>query len=678
MEISSSKSLPENAYRSLKPGETYAPIVPAGSPMQEFTPRSVTLGILMAVLFSAAAAFLGLKVGQVFEAAIPISILAVGLGLAFKRRSTILENVIVQSVGAASGLVVAGSIFTLPALFILGLDVNLVKLFLVAVFGGTLGLLFLVPLRRYFVKEMHGEFPFPEATATTEVLVAGEAGGKQAKVLVAAAAVGGVFDFLIIHLQAFSEVFTTRSVPVLRDLAEKGKLVFKLDVLASVAGLGYIIGLKYSAIICAGSFLSWFLLVPVVAHFGQYLTVAIPPVSDGTLISTMNAEAIFRNYVRHIGIGGIAAAGIMGILRSWRIIAKAFSLGFKELFGGKDKAAALEASERTDRDMRMSYVLAGLAVLAVFLWVFFRYGVIPAGPSALPQSLIALGVVLVISFLFTSVAARAIAVVGTNPISGMTLMTLILTSIFLVKAGLSGTTGMLAALLIGGVVCTALSMAGGLITDLKIGYWIGATPAVQQRSKLIGTLVAALTVGSVILLLNNAYGFVPGPNHPEADVLVAPQANAMAAVIKTLMSNEPVPWLLYGVGALIAMTMQMIGVPALAFALGMYIPQELNTPLVVGGLVAHFVAKSAKGDEKVATARNSRGMLVASGFIAGGAVMGVLAALFKFLGKQYDVSFLAWNVGNADGTAGELVALGAYILLAAYMYWDSIRTNGEE
>lgn len=675
MEISSPKSLPENAYRPLKPGESYEPIVPAGSATAEFTPRSVTLGIVMAVVFSAAAAFLGLKVGQVFEAAIPIAILAVGLGLAFKRRSTILENVIIQSIGAASGLVVAGSIFTLPALFILGLDVNLVKLFLVALFGGVLGLLFLVPLRRYFVKEMHGEFPFPEATATTEVLVAGEAGGKQAKVLAAAAAVGGVFDFLIIHLQAFSEVFTTRSVPFLKDLAERGKLVFKLDVLASVVGLGYIIGLKYAAIICAGSFLSWFLLVPLVAHFGQHLATTVPPVTDGTLISSMSAEAIFRNYVRLIGIGGIAAAGIMGILRSWRIIAKAFSLGFKELAGGKGKAAALETSERTDRDLPMGLVLAGIAVLAVVLWVFFRFGAIPAGPSATAQSLIALAVVLVISFLFTSVAARAIAVVGTNPISGMTLMTLILTSIFLVKAGLSGTTGMLAALLIGGVVCTALAMAGGLITDLKIGYWIGATPAAQQRSKLIGTLVAALTVGSVILLLNDAYGFVPGPNHPESDVLVAPQANAMAAVIKTLMSAEPVPWLLYGVGALIAMTMQMIGVPALAFALGMYIPQELNTPLVVGGLIAHFVAKSAKGDEKLASARSSRGTLVASGFIAGGAIMGVLAALFRFLGKQYDVAALQWSFGNEGG---ELLALGAYILLAAYMYWDSRRTNGEE
>lgn len=679
MDTPSRKLLPENAYRPLKPGETYEPIVPACSGIAEFTPRAVALGIGMAVLFSAAAAFLGLKVGQVFEAAIPISILAVGLGYAFPRRSTILENVVVQSVGAASGLVVAGSIFVLPALFILGLDVNLAKLFLVALFGGVLGLLFLVPLRRYFVKEMHGEFPFPEATATTEVLVAGEAGGRQASVLVGAALVGGIFDFLVIHLEAFAEVFTTRSLPVLREVAEKARLVFKLDVLASVVGLGYIIGLRYSAIICAGSFLSWFLLVPVVSHFGQGLTTTVPPAAGGALISSMGAEAVFRTYVRHIGIGGIAAAGIMGILRSWRIIAKAFSLGFRDLLGERKGAASRAvAQERTDRDLPMGMILSALFGLAVVLWVFFRFGAIPPGPSATRQSLIALAVVLVISFLFTSVAARAIAVVGTNPISGMTLMTLILTSLFLVRAGLSGREGMLAALLIGGVVCTSLAVAGGLITDLKIGYWIGSTPAVQQRAKLIGTLVAALTVGSVILLLNQAYGFVPGPAHPESEVLVAPQANAMAAVIRTLMSNEPVPWLLYGVGALIAVTMQMIGVPALAFALGMYIPQELNTPLVVGGLVAHLVAKSAGKDEALAAARNQRGTLVASGFIAGGAVMGVLAALLKFLGKNYDLALLKGNFGNGGGAGAELLAVGAYLFLVVYMYWESRRVSPGE
>jgi len=670
------RTLPENAYRALKPGETYSPIIPADKPVAEFTGRSLVLGLVMAAVFSAAAAFLGLKVGQVFEAAIPISILAVGLGYAFRRRSTILENVIIQSIGAASGLVVAGSIFTLPALFILGLDVDLVKLFLVALLGGTIGILFLVPLRRYFVREMHGEFPFPEATATTEVLVAGEAGGQQARVLAAAAAVGGIFDFLIIHLEAFAEVFTSRSLPVLKELADKAKLVFKLDVLASVVGLGYIIGLRYSAIICAGSFVSWFLLVPVVAHFGAQLQASVPPAHAGTLIGSMSAEAVFRTYVRHIGIGGIAAAGIMGILRSWRIIAKAFGLGFKELLGGK-KGAVAPATERTDRDVSMGLVLAGILVVAIATWLFFRFGVLSGSPGATAQSLIALAVVIVISFLFTTVAARAIAVVGTNPVSGMTLMTLILTSIFLVAAGLTGTGGMLAALLIGGVVCTALSMAGGLVTDLKIGYWIGATPAVQERSKFLGTIVASLTVGAVILLLNQAYGFAPSAAHPESEVLVAPQANAMAAVIKTLMSNEPVPWLLYGVGALVAMTMQMIGVPSLAFALGMYIPQELNTPLLIGGLVAHFVAKSAGKDEKLAAARNSRGTLIASGFIAGGAIMGVIAALLKFLKMKMSLGPLAFGFDNASGSGAELLALGLYLVLLVYMYWDSKRTTAD-
>ena len=679
------RSLPENAYRKLSPGESYTPIVPDSAPQVEFTPRSVGLGLLMAALFSASAAFLGLKAGQVFEAAIPIAIIGVGIGVVLPRRSTILENVIVQSVGAASGLVVAGSIFTLPALFILGLDVDLFKLFLVALLGGVLGILLLIPLRRYFVKEMHGEFPFPEATATTEVLVAGEAGGKQAQVLAAAAAVGGLFDFIIIHFEGWAEVFTSRSIGLLSGLADKAKLVFRLDVLSSILGLGYIIGLKYSAIICAGSFLSWFLLVPLVGHFGAGLGVQIPPVTDGTLIGSMTAEQIFRSYVRHIGIGGIAAAGIMGILRSWRVIAKAFGMGFAELFGRK-KHAEKVAATRIDRDASMKLVIGGLVVVALAAWVFFRFAVVNAEPGATKLSLIAIAVVVVISFLFTTVAARAIATVGTNPVSGMTLMTLILTSVFLVQAGLSGTSGMLAALLIGGVVCTALSMAGGFITDLKIGYWIGATPAVQQRAKFLGTIVAAASVGAVILMLNKAYGFVPSAEHAADKVFAAPQANAMAAVIKTLMSNEPAPWLLYGVGALIAMSMQMIGVPSLAFALGMYIPLELNVPLLVGGIIAHLVQKSARGDEKLAQARSTRGTLIASGFIAGGALMGVAAAGLKILnfytGATLGIGLfgrvtgrVATSLGLAEAQGLELLALLLYLGLAAYMYSEAKRAK---
>jgi putative OPT family oligopeptide transporter len=680
METATRRTLPENAYRKLKPGETYVPLVPAASQVPEWTARSVILGLVMAVVFSAAAAFLGFKVGQVFEAAIPIAILAVGLGVTFKRRSTILENVIIQSIGAASGLIVAGSIFTLPALFINDLPVDLFKLFLVALFGGILGVLLLIPLRRYFVKDMHGELPFPEATATTEVLVAGESGGQQAKVLAVAAIIGGVFDFLVIHFSAFAEVFTSRSMAFLAGLADKAKLVFKLDVLSSVLGLGYIIGLRYSAVICAGSFVSWFLLVPLFGYVGDHLAVPLGSPAGGALILQMTADQIFRNYVRLIGIGGIACAGLLGILRSWRVIASAFGLGFKELFA--TKGAVHVKVERTDRDLPMKTVLGGILVMAIVILAFFTFGVLRDQPRFLGLSLIALLVVLVISFLFTTVSAQAIATVGTNPVSGMTLMTLILASVILVSVGLTGRAGMIAALLIGGVVCTALSTVGGFVTDLKIGYWIGATPAVQERSKMLGSLAAALTVGSVIVLLNKVYGFVQTPATPNP--LEAPQANAMAAVIKTLMSNEPVPWLLYGVGALLILVLQMVKVPALPFALGMYLPQQLTTPLLVGGLVAHFVVTSAKGDEKLAQARNNRGTLIASGFIAGGAVMGVAAAFLKFLSQGFILPLVGWpvqlNLGvnlfnYAEGKGPELLALPFYVFLLAYMLFDSRRAK---
>jgi putative OPT family oligopeptide transporter len=503
------------------------------------------------------------------------------------------------------------------------------------------------------------------------VLVAGEAGGKQAKILALAAAVGGVFDFLVIHYQAFAEVFTTRALPVLSTLADKAKLVFKVNVLASVLGLGYIIGLRYAAIICGGSFLAWFVLVPLIAHFGEGLTAPIGAAAGGKLIGAMTAEEVFKNYVRLIGIGGIACAGLIGIIRSWRIIASAFGTGLRELLG--KKAAAAAAPARTDRDLSMKLVLGGIAVTSLAMLVFFVFGVLAEQPNTVVLSIVALVVVIGISFLFTTVAAQAIATVGSNPVSGMTLMTLILASVILVNIGLSGDAGMLAALLIGGVVCTTLSTVGGFVTDLKIGYWLGATPVVQQRSKLLGSLVAALTVGSVILLLSQVYGFTETAATPHP--LPAPQANAMAAVIKTLMSNEPVPWLLYGVGALLILIMTMIKVPPLPFALGMYLPLELNTPLLVGGAIAYFVARSAKGDAALEQARNNRGTLVASGFIAGGAVMGVVAALLKWAEQETGYLLGVGLFSNSEGTPGELLAIGAYALLVGYLLWDARRAK---
>jgi len=521
--------LPSNAYKELQPGEEYTPVMSPHKQVPEISPYSVIWGVIMAVLFSAAAAYLGLKIGQVFEAAIPIAIIAVGLAAATRRKNALGENVIIQSIGSNSGLIVAGAIFTIPALFILNLNVEFYKIFLASLFGGILGILFLIPFRKYFVKDMHGKFPFPEATATTEVLIAGEKGGKQALVLIISGIIGGLYDFIIATFGWWSEVFTTRVFALGEALADKTKLVFRINIGAAVTGLGYIVGLKYSAIICAGSFVSWYVFIPIVFFIGENLTSPVGA-NVSSLIKDMSAEDIFRNYVRHIGIGGIAMAGIIGIIKSSKIIASAVSLASKEIFGRKrlspDKL-------RTQRDLPMSFIVLGLIVTTVFLFLYFQLGVVNNFSHAIAGVL----VVIIISFLFTTVAATAIAIVGTNPVSGMTLMTLILSSVVLVSIGLSGDAGMIAALLIGGVVCTALSMAGGFITDLKVGYWLGSSPYKQQSWKFLGTLVSAVTVGYVILILNETYGFTG------EGALVAPQANAMAAVIQPLMAQQPAPWM---------------------------------------------------------------------------------------------------------------------------------------
>ena len=651
------KGLPENAYTELKPGEEYKPLMPASSTPQEITPYSVIMGLLMAVLFSAAAAYLGLKIGQVFEAAIPIAIIAVGVSSLFKIKGALGQNVIIQSIGQNSGLIVAGTIFTIPALYILNLDAQFYQIFLASAFGGILGILFLIPFRKYFVSEMHGKFPFPEATATTEILVAGEKGGKQALVLVVSGLIGGAYDFIIATFGWWSEIFTTRVFGFGEMLADRFKLVFRLNVGAAVMGLGYIVGLKYSAIICAGSFVSWYLLVPVISYIGGGLTE-----SFGTgatkLISVMTAEEIFRQYVRHVGIGGIAMAGIIGIIRSSKIIRDAITLGFKEIF---EKKTAANVGLRTQLDVSMKIIISGLIITTLLLFLFFHLGVV----DNLGWALAGLLIVLIISFLFTTVAANAIAIVGTNPVSGMTLMTLILSSIVLTSIGLRGQSGMIAALIIGGVVCTALSMAGGFITDLKIGYWLGSTPRKQEQWKVLGVIVSALTVGFVMMILNETYGFVG------EGALVAPQANAMAAVIQPLMDQQPAPWTLYIVGAILALVLTMIKVPALAFALGMYIPLELNTPLLVGGLIAHYVSTRSK-DEKINNARRERGTLIASGFIAGGALMGVISAFLRW--KDYN-----WvNVEWAESHSAEMFAIIMFSVICLYMIWDSLRGKPED
>ena len=643
--------LPENAFRELREGEHYQPIMDPKKNYSEVNAWSVTWGVLMAMLFSAAAAYLGLRVGQVFEAAIPIAIIAVGMSTAAKRKNALGENVIIQSIGACSGAVVAGAIFTLPAIYILQakypeMSASFLKIFIASLLGGIIGILFLIPFRKYFVSNMHGKYPFPEATATTQVLVSGAKGGAQAKPLLLAGAIGGIYDFIVSTFGWWNENFTTRCFELGSQLADKAKLVFKINTGAAVLGLGYIIGLKYAFIICVGSLAVWWLIVPGMSlFFGDMVLNQWDPSITAT-VGEMSPEEIFRSYGKSIGIGGIAMAGIIGIIKSWGIIKSAVGLAAREM-KGKDTTSKEEL--RTQRDISFKVIAIGSVITIALIFLFFWFGVMEGN---LLFAVVGIVLVAVIAFLFTTVAANAIAIVGTNPVSGMTLMTLILASVVMVAVGMKGTGGMVAALIMGGVVCTALSMAGAFITDLKIGYWLGTTPKKQESWKFLGTLVSAATVGGVMMLLNETYGFASGQ-------LAAPQANAMAAVIDPLMNGIGAPWLLYGIGGVLAIVLTLLRIPALAFALGMFIPMELNIPLLVGGAINWYVTTRSK-DSSTNSERGEKGNLLASGFIAGGALMGVLSALLRFAGVSFDYS--EWWANPMS----EICSIAAYILLILY------------
>lgn len=643
-----SGGLAENAFRELKEGEQYRPVMNPTKPQAETTVYSVSMGLLLAIVFSAAAAYLGLKVGQVFEAAIPIAIIAVGLSGALNKRNPLGQNVIIQSIGACSGVVVAGAIFTLPALYILQakypeISVNFLQIFMSSLLGGVLGILFFIPFRKYFVKDMHGKYPFPEATATTQVLISSEAkksSGGQAKTLVIASLIGGIYDYIVATFGWWAETITTTATSWGSTLAAKTKLVFSCNTSAALLGLGYIVGLKYAFVIFAGSIFVWWIIIPLLGTYGT------------SEITSLDAQGIFSEYARLIGIGGIAMAGVIGIVKSWPIIRQAVGLAGREFKGGQSETKPI----RWQLDISMKHIVFFIALALITVLVFFWVGVI----NTFWQALIAWVVVVVISFLFTTVAANAIAIVGSNPVSGMTLMTLIVASAIFVAIGLNGTSGIVASMVIGGVVCTALSMAGGFVTDLKIGYWLGSTPRKQETWKFMGTLVSAATVGGVILVLNEVYGFT-GDN-----ALVAPQANAMAKVIEPLMMGGETPWILYIVGAILALILNWLGVPALAFCLGMFIPLSLNTPMLVGGAISWFVSTRSK-DKALNTARQERGTLISSGLIAGGALFGVFAAITRFAGFEY-------VFGASEGFVQSL-GLAIYILLIIYLIWDSKRAK---
>ena len=648
-DIMTGTGLPENAFRELGADEKYMPVMHPAHDQKEVTPYSVITGLVMAIIFSAAAAYLGLKVGQVFEAAIPIAIIAVGLSNALGKKNSLGQNVIIQSIGACSGVIVAGAIFTLPALFILqstypDIMVEFYQIFLSSLLGGILGILFFIPFRKYFVKDMHGKYPFPEATATTQVLISGESksaeGGGQAKTLILASLIGGVYDYIVATFGWWAETVTSTASMWGHAVAEKTKLVLSCNTGAALLGLGYIVGLKYAFVIFAGSIFVWWIIIPVMGTYGS------------PEFAQMAPDAIFRDYARLIGIGGIAMAGVIGIIKSWPIITQAVGLAGREL---KGKTSGVKEM-RWQMDISMKHIVVFIIIALVAVMLFFWFGVI----HTFWQAAVAWGVVTLIAFLFTTVAANAIAIVGSNPVSGMTLMTLIIASAIFVAIGLSGTSGIVASMVIGGVVCTALSMAGGFVTDLKIGYWLGSTPKKQESWKFLGTLVSAATVGGVIMVLNQVYGFTGD------DALVAPQANAMAKVIEPLMMGGDTPWILYMVGAILACILNWLGVPALAFCLGMFIPLSLNTPMLVGGAVAYFVSNSSK-DQALNDLRRDRGTLIASGLIAGGALFGVFAAITKFCGFEYTTP------GGLELT--QILGCVAYVLLICYFIWDSLRAK---
>ncbi len=658
----STTKLPENAFRELREGEEYKPLMKPEKTYREVTPWSVGWGVVMAIIFTAATAYLGLKVGQVFEAAIPITIIAIGLSTARRRENPLGENVIIQSIGASSGMIVAGAIFTLPAIFILQSDypeitVNFFHVFMASLMGGVLGLLMLIPFRKYFVKDMHGKYPFPEATASTQVLVSGESGGSQAKPLLMAGLVGGLYDFAVSTFGLWAETFTSRAVGFGNLLADKAKLFFGINTSAALLGMGYIVGLKYASIICAGSIAVWWVIVPIIGLFFPDLAIDN---KTGLLAGDASAEQIF-GYAKSIGIGAIAMAGIIGVIKSWGVIKSAMSL-IGKMKSGTDQHT--QQVLRTQRDLSMKIIGIGTLAAILVTTIFFFFG--PMDGNLL-HTLVGIVLVAGIAFLFTTVAANAIAIVGSNPVSGMTLMTLILSCVIMVLVGLKGTHGMVAALIMGGVVCTALSSAGSFITDLKIGYWLGSTPQKQETYKFIGVIVSAAVVCGVIYILQQTYGFTK----ENADVMAAPQARAMAAVVDSLMQGEGAPWTLYGIGALIALVLDRLGISALAFALGMFIPLQLNLPLIVGGLIAHLVKKSSK-DPETSNKRQERGTLMASGFIAGGALMGVVSVALKF--ADIDLEIPGWS----SSTAGQFLTLGMYALIICYLYKSCLKASNEQ
>lgn len=654
------RTLPANAYEPLNPSETYKPVVPPDAHMPELTARSIGWGIFLCVVFTVASAYSGLKVGQVMESAIPISILAIGLARLYPRRSTLLENVIMTGIGGVAGSVVAGAVFTIPALYILKLNPHPVQTIFIGLAGGCLGVLFLIPLRRYFVREMHGQLPYPEATAITEVLVTGEKGGSQARLLLEATFIAGVYDFFVTTFQVWKEYVDFRFVPVVRTLAERSRVAFSFDAIGFILGLGYVMGLRSSMILCAGGVLSNFVLVPLIYMIGAHFAGTVYP---GKIpIAEMSAVQIYSGYVRFIGVGAIATAGIFGILKSLKIVAGSFGIALRVFHKGE-----VATQERTDRDIPVMSIFLGVVLGAI--GVAFLLGRLPVSWAVVAVGLV---MTMVFSFFFTSVAANAIATTARNPVSGMTMLTIIISCVVLLRFGLSGTTGMFFVMAIAGMVCTALSVSGQAITDLKTGYWLGSTPSAQEKVKFLGVIAAAIAAGLTIVMLARAFQFgdaFPGDLRP---VLPSPQASIMKALVEGFMSHQPVAYVLFGVGAMVALILEMLGQPSLIFALGMYLPLELNTPALVGGFLSHYLNKRAeKTDSHRGKTIRERGVIIASGLMAGGALGGVFGAALRLI-PGYKEDLIRTPFYNNDGISQSVSAL-LFVVLCIYVWYRSLK-----
>lgn len=642
------RGLSDAAYNP-KAGEEYVPFIPANKVMPEFTATAIIIGILMAIVFGAANAYLGLRVGMTISASIPAAVISMGIIRGIMKKESILENNMVQTIGSAGESLAAGAIFTLPALFIwsqeLGMDApSLFRIIVVSLIGGILGVLLMVPLRKALIVNEHGKLPYPEGTACAEVLVAGEVGGSKAKTVFMGLGVGALYKFIADGIKLFpSEI--EWEITGYKGAAIGG------DVLPALLGVGFIIGPRISAYMLGGAVLGWLAIIPLISHLGEFITTPIYPAP--VPIKELGYWGIWNFYIRYVGAGAVAFGGIISLIKSLPLIVRTF----KEALGGFKAGFENESNLRTDQDMSMTLVVAGVVVL-VLIMMFTP--VVPVGITG--AILIA-----IFGFFFATVSSRLVGLVGSssNPVSGMTIATLLITSIIFKATGFDGPAGMIGALSVGAVICIVAAIAGDTSQDLKTGFLVGATPKKQQYGELIGVIASGLVIGFVLMLLNNAWGFGSAE-------LPAPQATLMRLVIEGVMQGN-LPWALVFTGVGIGIVIELMGIPVLPVAVGLYLPIHLSTPIMVGGLLRGILEKR-KEAESVIKEKIESGVLYSSGLIAGEGLLGILLAIFAVI--PVGAKKLGDVIAFGNGVLGKYGALIIFILLVLtlmkYSFWKKV------